>query len=211
MAIADSLRWHEPFLHGSSPPSSQRCCCLEIGSGTGQHVALLAKIFAHVDFQPTEYAGGCPGPKAPPHGSLDPIFTSILTHVGSLPNVRKPLALDAAASRWPEVVEASRYDAIFCCKVLHIAPWDVTRGLLSGSSRVLKPGGRLFIYGAFLFDGKHTCKRNVDFDARLREQNAEWGVRDATAIAHLAEESGLVLAEREALPDDDFMLIFRKS
>ena len=125
--------------------------------------------------------------------------------------MRKPLALDAAASQWPEAVEACRYDAVFCCKVLHIAPWSVTLGLLAGSSRVLKPGGHLFIYGAFLFDGKHTCKRNADFDAKVREQNAEWGVRDATVIAQLAEQSGLSLTEREALPDDDFMLIFRRS
>lgn len=137
---------------------------------------------------------------------------SIVSHAGGLPNVRPPLELDASDSSWGAVVEDASYDAIFVSKVLHIAPYHTTQGLLAGAARVLAPHGRLFIYGVFTVEGKHSSQRNQAFDARLREQNTEWGVRDSTEIASLAKHNfGLTLTTSIAMPDDDMLLIFDRS
>lgn len=206
--ISNELASHAPFGPAAELIQQRRCSCLEIGSGTGQHVAHLAKRFAHVDWQPTEYADGHSGPESRAH-DLDEVFASILSHVNPLPNVRPPLEVDASDSSWGSVIEDQSFDAVFVSKVLHIAPFHTTHGVLAGAARVLAPHGRLFIYGAFSVDGKHTSQRNEAFDARLRKQNADWGVRDATEIATLAKSSfHLKLTASIAMPDDDMLLIF---
>ena len=42
----------------------------------------------------------------------------------------------------------------------------------------MRDGGRLFVYGPFMRDGAHTAPSNAAFDASLRAENPEWGVRD---------------------------------
>ena len=42
----------------------------------------------------------------------------------------------------------------------------------------MRADGRLFLYGPFKRDGKHTALSNAVFDTCLREGNPEWGVRD---------------------------------
>ena len=76
---------------------------------------------------------------------------------------------------------------------------------------MLKPNGGLFIYGPFMVDGEHTAESNLAFDQRLRAQNAEWGVRDSTAIAAAAASCGLQLVAREAMPANNFVLAFEKA
>ena len=101
--------------------------------------------------------------------------------------MQRPLELDAAAPAWPADVEASRYDALFAANVCHIAPYAVSEGLLAGAARVLSAdaAARLFIYGPFMVDGS-MVESNRNFDAVLRGQNAEWGVRDTTDLAAVA-------------------------
>ena len=199
--IADVLRNFKPFAGGASSS------CLEIASGTGQHVAFFASTFPHVTFQPTEYSGGSSGPEAPAYGSLNPVFASILAHSDGLSNVLAPVELDASSSEWP----SGPFDAVYACNVCHISPYSVTEGILRESAKVLKPNGGLFIYGPFMVDGEHTAESNLAFDQRLRAQNAEWGVRDSTAIAAAAASCGLQLVAREAMPANNFVLAFEKA
>ncbi len=81
--------------------------------------------------------------------------------------------------------------AIICINVLHIAPWSVSENLLSGAARLLRPGGRLFVYGPFMRDGVHTAPSNASFDESLRAKNPEWGVRDLAELSALAARHGL--------------------
>jgi len=67
-----------------------------------------------------------------------------------------------------------------------------------------------FQYGPFKVDGQHTAPSNAEFDVRLKSQNAEWGVRDASTLAALAAEHGLSLQERVPMPANNFVLYFRK-
>ena len=206
--IAATLAKYRPFVNAEK----RGAVCLEIASGTGQHLSHLAQSFPHVIFQPSEYAGGSSGPEEKAYGDLDPVFASIVAHTGGMANVRKPIELDASAPVWPEPIEAAKFDSIFACNVCHISPFAVTEGLLAGAGRVLEEGGILAVYGPFMVDGAHTADSNAAFDERLRSQDATWGVRCSTRMAGLAlERYGLELVAREEMPANNFMLIFRRT
>jgi hypothetical protein len=101
--------------------------------------------------------------------------------------------------------------AVFCANVVHIAPWRVAEGLFAGAGRYLRADGRLFLYGPFKRDGKHTAISNAVFDASLREGNPEWGVRDIEALEKLAMGAGLALVEIVEMPSNNLTLVFRRS
>ena len=56
-------------------------------------------------------------------------------------------------------------------------------------ARYLRADGRLFLYGPFKRDGKHTALSNAVFDTSLRERDPEWGVRDIADVEKLAAAS----------------------
>ena len=193
------------------PPFSTRATnakCLEIASGTGQHAAYLAKLFSHVTFWPSEYGGGSAGPEEAAYGELKPVFDSIAAHCEGMANVKPPVELNAAAPAWPAPVEAQLFDAVYASNVCHISPYAVTEGIFAGAVRILCPGtGHLFLYGPFMVDGE-MVESNHAFDARLKSQDATWGVRDSTTMAAAAAKLGLDLVAREAMPANNILLVF---
>ncbi len=86
--------------------------------------------------------------------------------------------------------------AMLCINTLHISPWRVSQNLIAGAGRLLRPGGRLFIYGPFKRGGAHTAPSNAAFDATLRAENPEWGVRDVGDLNALAQAAGLTLGRQ---------------
>ena len=92
--------------------------------------------------------------------------------------------------------------------MIHIAPWRVAEGLFAGAGRYLRADGRLFLYGPFKREGKHTAMSNAVFDTSLREQDAEWGVRDVADLEKLAARAGLALVETVPMPANNFILAF---
>ena len=64
---------------------------------------------------------------------------------------------------------------------------------MAGAGRLLRDGGRLFVYGPFKRDGAHTAPSNAAFDASLRAENPDWGVRDVADLDALAQAAGLSL------------------
>jgi hypothetical protein len=101
--------------------------------------------------------------------------------------------------------------AVFCANVIHIAPWRVAEGLFAGAGRYLRSDGRLFLYGPFKRDGKHTAMSNAVFDTSLRQQDAEWGVRDIAEVEQLAASAGLALIETVPMPANNMILVFGRS
>jgi hypothetical protein len=101
--------------------------------------------------------------------------------------------------------------AVFCANVIHIAPWRVAEGLFAGAGCYLQIGGRLFLYGPFKRGGKHTAPSNAAFDKSLREQNAEWGVRDIDDLQKLGASAGLKLVESVEMPANNLTLVFERS
>ena len=99
---------------------------------------------------------------------------------------------------------------MFCANVIHIAPWRVAEGLFAGAGRYLRADGRLFLYGPFKRDGRHTAVSNAVFDSSLREGNAEWGVRDIEDLQTLAGSVGLALIEVAEMPANNLILVFER-
>jgi hypothetical protein len=94
--------------------------------------------------------------------------------------------------------------------MVHIAPWNVTRGLIAGAARVLTSGGVLFLYGPFSESGRHTAASNAAFDAALRARDPSWGIRDLDDISALASQHGFKAPERIAMPANNLSVVFRR-
>jgi hypothetical protein len=101
-------------------------------------------------------------------------------------------------------------DAIVCINMIHIAPWRAAVGLVCGAARVLPPRGLLYLYGPYSRGGRHTAPSNQAFDASLRGQNPDWGVRDLEAVAGLAAAQGFPAPIVEQMPANNLSLVFRK-
>lgn len=171
----------------------------EVGSGTGQHVTTFARNAPHITWWPSD-------PSAAHRRSI-----AAWTACAQLVNVRPPLAVDLSAPGWGLGEDAglpSRFLAVMCCNVLHIAPWSVSQGLFAGAAGRLSAQGRLFVYGPFLRDGIKTAESNAAFDRSLRESNPAWGLRDIDDLAALARSGGLRLADVVAMPANNFLLVF---
>jgi hypothetical protein len=137
-------------------------------------------------------------------------------HVGTSPNVRAPIVVDACDAQWSErvkrVIETDTFDgdksvaAVLVVNMTHIAPWSATLGALAGAANVARRGGLLFVYGPFKRDGAHTSEGNAVFDESLRRQNDEWGYRDIEAVIAEAEKVGFERAEIVPMPANNFAL-----
>ena len=190
-------RNREPILAVLRRVLPERGLVLEIASGSGEHAFYFAAALPRLTWQPTD-----PDPEA---------RESIAAYRDAmeLPNVLPPLALDAAASRWP-VTQANAIIAILAINMIHIAPWAAAEGLMAGAERLLPEGGVLFLYGPFREHGQHTAPSNAAFDESLRARNREWGVRDLDEVTALADRHGLALKERVAMPANNLSVVFRR-
>jgi len=176
---------------------------LEAGSGTGQHAV--------------HFAAHSPGIVWWPSDLNERHLQSIAAWraFSGLPNIKPPLKLDLADPDWSEATRTGGGPpsllAIFCANVIHIAPWRVAEGLFAGAGRMLQEGGYLFLYGPFKRNGKHTALSNAVFDASLRENNPDWGVRDIADLEKLASSCGLALREVVEMPANNLIVVFARS
>jgi len=164
---------------------------LEIASGTGEHAVHFAQLFTGLTWQPSD-----PDPIA---------IASINAWRGdcAVPNVRSAMLLDASAD-WT----IAHADAIVCINMAHISPWAATVGLLRNAARLLPQSAPLFIYGPFRQRDVPLAEGNASFDAALRQQNAEWGLRYVEDITEEARDVGLALDQIIPMPSNNLSLIF---
>ena len=176
---------------------------LEAGSGTGQHVVYFAGQDPDITWWPSDLSAA----------HLESI--AAWRAAAGLPNVRPPQRIDLSDPAWSVAAAGGNAPgkllAVFCANVIHIAPWRVAQGLVAGAARHLREDGRLFLYGPFKRDGRHTAVSNAVFDTSLRSQDPEWGVRDIGEVAGLAEAAGFELAETFEMPANNLILMFARS
>lgn len=168
---------------------------VEIGSGTGQHIAAWSAAYPGLDWQPSD----------PFEEHLDSIRAWV-AHAG-LPNLRAPIWLDAAET-WPELGPLA---GVISVNVLHITPWVVAEGIFRGAGDAIGPGGCLMFYGPFKEGGKHTGEGNARFDQTLRAQDPAWGIRDLEVVAERAAEAGFGLPQTIVMPANNRLVVFRKT
>ncbi|MDP1961063.1 MAG: DUF938 domain-containing protein [Reyranella sp.] len=190
-----TARNRQPILDVLRPRLPAQGLVLEIASGSGEHIVHFAEALPGLVFQPSD-------PSADARASID---DWVLTQ--GLGNVRAALALDAAGDVWP----IERADAVLCCNMIHIAPWEAAVGLIAGAAHVLPPGGTLYLYGPYRRDGRHTAPSNEAFDRDLRQRDPTWGVRDLEAVASLAEDRGFGPPEVIDMPANNLSLIFKRT
>jgi SAM-dependent methyltransferase len=184
----------QPILDVMRPLLPAVGTLLEVASGSGQHAAYFSAELPELTYQPSDID--------------DDNLTSIAAYVkeAARPNLLPPRRLDVRSADWG----VGTVDAIFCANMIHISPWSCCEGLIAGAARHLAPGGVLIMYGPYRLGSAHTSASNEAFDARLREQNPSWGVRDAEAVIALAERAGLHFLERTAMPANNQTLTFRR-
>ncbi len=177
-------RNREPIAEALAPLLPARGTVLEIASGTGQHVAHLARRFPALAWQPSE---------------ADPAALPAIAARATLPNLRPPLLLDVVKDALPAA------DATLCVNLLHIAPWAATRALLGKA-----PGALLLVYGPFLRDGVPTAPSNLAFDDDLRARDPRWGLRALEDVAREAARHGWAAPAITEMPAKNLLLAFRR-
>ncbi len=169
---------------------------LEIASGTGEHAAFMAPRLS-------------PGLMWQPSDARADALSDIDGHARAenCSRVLPAIVLDVCGVAWPIGAAA----AIFCCNMIHIAPWAAAESLFAGAARVLPRAAPLILYGPFKRHGAHTAPSNQAFDAGLQAQDSRWGVRCLdTQVVPLAERSGFALDEVAAMPANNLIAIFHR-
>ncbi len=158
---------------------------LEIGSGTGQHAAYFAPELPHLVWQASDVAEHLPG-------------------IREWVSTPAPIELDVDKD-WPPL----EHDAVFSANTCHIMSWPQVERMFQHIGKM--PGVKtLCIYGPFSYGGKHTSESNARFDAMLRARDPASGVREVERIDALAKGAGFSLAEDNAMPANNRLLVFQK-
>lgn len=167
---------------------------LEIASGTGEHALHFARGLARLDWQPSDLP-------AQARASI-----AAWRAAARLPNLRAPIALDAAAWPWP----LAAADAIVAINLVHISPWAATLGLMRGAGALLPAGGLLYLYGPYRQSGRPFAASNAAFEADLRARDPAWAIRDVADVAAAARDASLVLDAVIEMPANNLSLLFRR-
>ena len=187
-------RNREPILKILQGALAKQQCVLEIASGTGQHAVYFGRALPHLSWQTSE---------------LTQKHESILAWLNEikLPNVLPPVTINVNDVKWPVGI----VDAVFNANTVHIISWLEVERMFAGIARVLNAKGILCLYGAFKYKGDFTSESNARFDAFLRSNNRNSGIRDFEDINRLAESHGLFLVKDVGMPSYNQTLVWQRT
>jgi len=166
---------------------------LEVGSGTGQHAVHFARGLPQLVWQTSD---------VPAH--LSGIREWLAE--AQLPNTPAPLNFDINTAP-PD----GDFDAIFSANTLHIMAWSEVQRLFSLLPALMRPRALLTVYGPFNYGGQFTSASNAAFDASLRVNQPQRGIRDFEAVNALAQAAGLTLVEDRAMPANNRCVTWQRS
>jgi cyclopropane fatty-acyl-phospholipid synthase-like methyltransferase len=172
---------------------ADRTQVLEIGSGTGQHAVHFAAALPQLVWQTSDVAANLSGIRA-------------WLAEARLPNTPAPLTFDINVAA-PDAT----FDAVFSANTLHIMAWPEVQKLFALLPALMRPHALLTIYGPFNYGGAFTSASNAAFDASLRADQPQRGIRDFEAVDGLARAAGLVLVEDRAMPANNRCITWRCS
>ena len=191
-----TARNRQPILEVLEPRLTGGARVLEVASGAGEHAMFLAAALPGVIWQPTDR-------------DWEAIASISAWRAAAGPaNLAAPVRLDAAdQGTWPK----APFDAVVCINMVHISPWAATRGLMEGAGRVLRRGGKLFLYGPYLEAQVETAASNLAFDESLKSRDPDWGLRHVADVRAEAATRGLRFAERAPMPANNLILVFERT
>ncbi|MEM8800586.1 MAG: DUF938 domain-containing protein [Pseudomonadota bacterium] len=170
---------------------------LEIGSGTGQHVAYFSAAFPALTWAPSDR-----------HDADFPSISGWIADAG-VANVEPPRVIDAASEWGPNLTSDGPWDVVLAINVIHISPIEVMHGLFKGAAAVLDTGP-LILYGPYKIDGKHTAPSNEAFDFSLKTQDMRFGIRDIAEADAVAEKNGLRRVAFHQMPANNHLVVYRR-
>lgn len=188
---AAAERNREPILAVLREQFADRRHVLEIGSGTGQHAVYFAQAMPQLVWQCSDRESNLPG-------------IAMWLAEAKLGNTPAPLALDVNGS-WP----SGPYDAIYTANTLHIMSWPEVETCFKHLPTLMTPDALLVVYGPFNYGGQFTSASNAQFDAMLREDDPQRGIRDFEAVDALATASGFTLLADTAMPANNRCITWR--
>ncbi|MBY5993899.1 DUF938 domain-containing protein [Ferrimonas balearica] len=165
---------------------------LEIGSGTGQHGVHFAPQLDQLIWQMSDRAENLPG------------IEQWRRECG-VSNLPPAIELDVTRA-WP----AMAVDGVFSANTAHIMAWPVVEAMMAGIGQVLRPGGCFCLYGPFHYGGQPTSASNARFDAYLRSEAPQMGIRDIEAVTALARAQGMTLEADHPMPANNRLLQWRR-
>ena len=183
-----------PLAQALSLYMPHKASVLEIASGTGEQAAHICQRCRDVTWQPSD-------PDAESRASQN--GWALDTEGAMLPS----LNIDVLMPLTEEL--NGKFDALFCSNMIHIAPKASVAGLAAVASAALKSGGKVFLYGPFLF-GDDSAPSNVAFAERLKLRDPDWGVRELDLVKHIFGNAGLNYAGVTAMPANNHLVRFQR-
>ncbi len=172
---------------------------VEIGCGTGQNAAAFARAFPALRWVASDI--------------VDEHLASAVAWAEELRVSIETMPLDASTPWWDgsRITALGPLSAVFASNITHIAPWEVTQGILEGASARLTQGGMVILAGPFRVHNDWISEGNAAFDETLRGRDPSWGIRDITDIEAEAKTHGLAFASLQSLPANNRLLVLRKT
>lgn len=170
---------------------------LEVGSGTGQHASACIADHPQLQWQTSDHEPDVATIRGWANTSAAP---DRITGPEQL-NVNMP-------EQWASV---AGFDVCFTANTLHIMPWSVGRALFANAARHGRADCLLLIYGPFHVDGKPTSAGNARFDAALRAEHEDMGIRNIEDVRSEAARCGWLERVHYHMPANNQMLVFQTS
>jgi len=182
-----------PILTAIAPYLRHARRVLEVGAGSGQHALHFAAELPYLRWQASEQPANLAG-------------LALNLAAVTLANLPPPIALDVLHGPWP----LDGLDAVFAANVVQCMSTPALAGLFRGVGAHLAGDGVFLLYGPFNRDGRFTSEGNQQLDAWARSLDADFGLRDRSALEDLAARHDLTLCEDLSLPANNQLLVWRR-
>lgn len=167
---------------------------LEIGSGTGQHAIFFAGHMPWLTWQTSDLPANHDG-------------ISAWLQYANLVNVKAPIVLDVEQ---PLRIN-TRFDGVFSANTAHIMRFAAVECMIDKVAQCLIDGGKFCLYGPFNQNGGFTSESNMEFDASLKIQDPEMGIRNLEDLDAAAEEHALHRVSLYAMPANNMIAVWIKN
>jgi len=166
---------------------------LEIASGTGQHVAVLAERIPHLLWQPSDV------------DSARLASVNAWAARSGNTNILPALMLNATSPGWSS--DHPGQSLITLSNLLHLISEAEAKTLLSEAGKALAPQGILHIYGPFLRDGTAISEADAEFHAKLQSEDPEVGYKNDWDVIDWIHASGMDLVQLLEMPSNNLSIL----